>query len=254
MLDAVFQHRRSVANVGDLNCSAGLYFDLGRHQMADFGGPVPACKMAVLGGGQVWRDCLRSLVFETMGAQRRVIWGVGISAKDAASVEFDIAEASTSLISSRNWDTPRCDYVPCPSAMSPLFDAPADPVHDVVLFSHAAKSARLEPVDGIAQMSNNGASMAETIAFLASGQTVVTNSYHGTFWAMCLGRRVLCLPFSAKFRGFRENPIYADPADWRGSIGMAEARPGVLEEARARNLAFYGKVRNVLSEPPSLTR
>lgn len=249
MLDAVFLHRRSVANVGDLHCSPGLYFDLGAHEMADFGAPAPPCRMAVLGGGQVWRDCLRALIYETEKARHKVIWGVGISARDAASIEFDIAEGGARLIASRNWNVPRCEFVPCASAMSPLFDRPAAPLHEVVLFTHGAKSAQVERVSGIPEMSNKGASMAEAVAFLASGATVVTNSYHGTFWAMCLGRRVLCLPFSAKFLQFRENPICAAPGEWSGALPLAEARPGVLEEARDRNRAFCDKVRDAMTCP-----
>lgn len=62
---------------------------------------------------------------------------------------------------------------------------------------------------------------------------------------MCLGRRVLCLPFSNKFRQFRENPVFADPADWPAHIAAAEVRWGVLDEARSLNRAFYERVMNL---------
>lgn len=248
MLDAVFQHRRSVANVGDLNCSPGLYFDLGTHRMADFGETLPPCRVAVMGGGQVWRDCVRALIYETAAARLKVLWGVGISARDAASIEFDIARGNARLISSRNWGVPDCEFVPCASAMSPLFDTPSAPEFEAVLFTHDAKSTDVERVPGIPEMSNRGTSMAEAIAFLASGATVVTNSYHGTFWAMCLGRRVLCLPFSTKFLQFRDNPICAAPGNWFHALSLAEPREGVLEEARQRNWAFHDKVRDAMAE------
>jgi len=87
--------------------------------------------------------------------------------------------------------------------------------------------------------------MADAIAFLASGATVVTNSYHGTYWAMCLGRRVLCAPFNQKFQFFRENPVMAAPDSWPEQVRNAERRIGVLEEAQFLNRQFFEKVRNL---------
>lgn len=245
MLDAAFVHRRQTRNIGDLACSPGNYFDLGRQAMFDFADPLPDCRLAVLGGGQVFGDCVRSAIYQSHAAGSRVVWGVGISPKDAASIEFDILQGSCALISSRNWGIEGCDYVPCASAMSPLFDAPPPPEHEVVLFRHARKSQHLVRVAGIPERSNHGGTMAEAVAFLASGETIVTNSYHGTYWGLCLGRRVLCLPFNRKFGFFRDNPAMAAPEDWPDRLALAERRDGVLEEARALNRNFYDKVRNL---------
>ena len=245
MYDAVFQHRRKVRNVGDLACSPGSYFDFGTQTMLDFSEIAPPCRLAILGGGQVFGDCTAALIYRTQAARRKVIWGVGISNRDVKSLAFDIAEPGCDLISTRNRGVGRCDFVPCPSAMSPLFDQIPGPVHEVVLFSHHAKSGPLSRVPGIPEMNNHDITMKTAIGFLASGATVVTNSYHGTYWAMCLGRRVLCVPFSDKFRHFQDNPVFAGPRDWVEHLDKAEARPGTLETARRLNQAFYEKVRNL---------
>ena len=80
------------------------------------------------------------------------------------------------------------------------------------------------------------------------GQTVITNSFHGTYWAMCLGRKVLCVPFSGKFSGFEANPIMADPAGWPDHLATAERREGTLDRAREVNQAFYARVMDLLGE------
>lgn len=246
MFDAVFQHRRKVRNTGDLVCSPGLYLDFGRSQLLDFSEPLPPSRLAVFGGGQVFDECLNAVVYRAPEARHRVIWGVGIDGRAVRSLSFDIMAANCALVSSRNWGVRGCEYVPCASALSPLFDAPPPaPKHEVVLFSHARKSAQLARPEGIPVLDNGQADFAAAIDFIASGETVVTNSYHGTYWAMCLGRRVLSVPFSDKFRQFRDNPVFADPQDWPQMLARAEVRPGTLEEARARNLAFYDKVRNL---------
>lgn len=242
MYDTIFQHRRTKDNVGDLACSPGHYFDFGRSDFLDLTQDAPACHRAIIGGGQIFDECVEAAIYRTARARHKVVWGVGISPKNVNHFSFDILHGSCALIGSRNWDVPRCDYVPCPSAMSPLFDAPPAASRDVVLFSHGTRSNGLVRPAGIPEMTNKGCSMVEAIAFIASGEVVVSNSYHGTFWAMCLGRRVLCLPFNPKFRQFRENPVFAEAGDWPEHVSKAEAREGVLEEARARNLAFYEKV------------
>lgn len=182
MLDTAFQHRRSSPDIGDLFCSPGHYFDFGDSAFFDLSETLPPGRLAVLGGGHVYKSCA--------------------------------------------------------IAMSPLFDT--------VLFFHNEKSEGLARVPGMPAASNYDGSMEDAIRFIASGATVVTNSYHGAYWAMCLGRRVLCVPFNHKFRHFRENPVFADPGDWPEKLHLAERRDGVLEEARERNTAFYAKVRNLL--------
>lgn len=245
MIDTVFVHRRQHRNVGDLACSPGHYFDLGHHSFLDFKEDVPRCNAMVLGGGQVFQDCVTAAIYNAPRARRIVVWGVGISRKDRASLEFDLLDANAALISTRNWNVGGCTYVPCASAMSPLFDAPAPPRHEVVFFYHAQKSADIPFEAGIPTLGNNVATMAEAIEFLASGATVVTNSYHGTYWAMCLGRRVLCLPFNRKFDYFRDAPVRSTPADWVKDISLAEARPETLNLARDANRDFYERVRNL---------
>ncbi|WP_152618585.1 hypothetical protein [Leisingera sp. ANG-Vp] len=179
--------------------------------MLDFSEVPPPCRLAMFGGGQVFRDCVKSVICRTPEAKHRVSWGVGIDGAAAASIEFDIAEGNCALISSRNWGVPGCEHVPCPSAMSPLFDGQAEPEHEVVLFSHALKSDGLLRMPGIPELDNGRANLEEALAFIASGETVAANSYHGTYWTMCLGRRVLSVPFNEKFRHFRENPVFAGP-------------------------------------------
>ncbi|MEL7092961.1 MAG: hypothetical protein AAFN94_14610 [Pseudomonadota bacterium] len=245
MADTVFVHRRAHRNVGDHACSPGAYVDLGPHRFVDFGADAGACDLAVLGGGQVFQDCVTYAIYRAAVARRVVVWGVGLSDKDRRSLEFDILAGRAALISTRNVGVTGVDYVPCASTLSPLLDAPPAPIHDVVLFSHAKKSGDLRRDAGVPEMANDVASMAEAVAFLASGATVVTNSYHGALWAMCLGRRVLMVPFSDKFRHFPENPPEAGPRDWVNHVDRAEARADLLADARARNNAFYDKVRNL---------
>ncbi len=245
MFDTAFQHIRTTANVGDQSCCPMDYFDFGRTTALDFCHELPACRRAIFGGGQVFRQSVDAAIYHSAKAQAKVIWGVGIDRKAANSLPFEITRAVCALISSRNVDVPGCEYVPCVSAMSPLFDAPPPPRHEVVAFLHARKSHGLTLPPGIPAITNHHIDLAEAIAHLANGATVITNSYHGTYWAMLLGRRVLCLPFSGKFDGFADPPEMATTENWQMSLPRARQHLGLLDDARARNRDFYDKVMNL---------
>lgn len=242
MLNAVFQHLATTPNVGDRACSPARYFDWGDKLVQDYGQTVPATKLAIFGGGQTFRQAAHGAVFDALAAQHRIIWGIGISSRQRARLEFDMMADAATLISSRVKDTPGCRFVPCVSAMAHHFDAPPQPRHAVVLFWHHTKSQRLQRPDTIPALSNHGSSLATSLDFIASGETVVTNSYHGTYWAMCLGRKVLCLPFSDKFTGFLDDPETASADEWPAHLSRARRHPEILDHARAANRAFHADV------------
>lgn len=78
----------------------------------------------------------------------------------------------------------------------------------------------------------------EVIDFIASGETIVTSSYHGVYWAQLLGRRVICLPYNDKFETFQHRPTMAEAGDWRSGLAGVSETPPLLEEYRALNHAF----------------
>jgi hypothetical protein len=135
--------------------------------------------------------------------------------------------------------------------MSPLFDVydKMEPKHEVVIYSHMD-----HPISSteFPSMTNRGGSMEDAIRFLASGDVVVTNSYHGVYWATLLGRRVICYePFSTRFWYFKHPPLYCDRSDWRR--GWRQARGAgrwtqALEECRKANREFYADVLDLISD------
>lgn len=134
-------------------------------------------------------------------------------------------------------------YVPCPSCMSGLFDRQYTIRHEAVLFANASDNIRLRypfAVIGLPRFDNT-ASLERILDFLGSAETVVTNSFHGAYWATLLGRRVVCVPYSSKFHHMKFPPAMSrDGADWR----TLETRtyPEALEDCRAVNRAFYNRV------------
>jgi exopolysaccharide biosynthesis predicted pyruvyltransferase EpsI len=90
--------------------------------------------------------------------------------------------------------------------------------------------------------------MDDVIAFLGSAETVVTNSYHGAYWATLLGRRVVVVdPFSTKFFFLKHRPVIAALQDYTKAISRTRIYPESLSECREANLNFSVKVKNLLS-------
>ena len=82
---------------------------------------------------------------------------------------------------------------------------------------------------------------------LATAETVVSSSYHGVYWAMLLGKKVIALPFNAKFYGFRYDMPMETVKDLDlHKIKSAPKFDGFLEECRELNREFAGDVGELL--------
>jgi len=166
------------------------------------------------------------------------------------------------------------NWVPCASCMHPAFDQDYAIEHDFVVYSHSKFELKL---DGFPRLSHAETSMERVLAFLGSGDTVLTSSFHGAYWATLLGRKVLAFPFTSKFLTLK-HPIglYPDPrwripswrwrpftetflnklifelkwskkyrpqtSNWQNYLDRTQSYPQALEECRQRNQEFYLRV------------
>lgn len=246
MAHFVFQHKKNTANIGDQVCTPARWLPFGDNSVQIIGETVPPCDVAVFGGGQIFAAVVDAIVHQAAAARHCVTWAIGMRAAKRKVPQVAEFKARTTLIGCRDIDIPDTTYVPCPSCLAPGLSAPPAPQHAVVMYLHAKKSDDVERPFGIPRHTNYQGGLDDALSFIASGETVVTNSFHGTYWAMLMGRRVLCLPFSGKFNGFARMPALADPGNWQGDLSRAYALPGYLEECRAATAAFHAKVMNLV--------
>lgn len=240
MVRFTFHHRRATRNIGDKSCCPADYFDFEQAERLDMSAPTPGSDVVVYGGGQIYRK-IQEIHGQSHAA--KVIWGVGMVSYRRRWLERRNISRNFALVGCRDYGVRGTTYVPCVSCLDKGFDAPETPKHDVVLYWHKRKSENLMIPEGIPSMNNEQDNLAATLAFIASGDTVVTNSYHGTYWAMLLGRKVLCLPYNEKFKGFQEMPTLANYQYWQGETKQAKrAKPHFLQECRMKNQEFYEKV------------
>ncbi len=173
----------------------------------------------------------------------KIAWGVGISRPGMTLPGR--APDGFSLFGSREWGQENSIYVPCVSCMSPLFDVKYEIKRPVVFFANDDPWIQDQYPARIPELPTvtNTASLEEIIAFLASGETVVTNSYHGAYWGTLIGRKVvLYKPYSSKFFSYKFQPAIAENDDWRAAIAAAPIYPDALAQSRDATIEFFGLV------------
>jgi len=167
------------------------------------------------------------------------------------------------------------DWVPCVSCMDKAFDNDYSIQHDFVVFSH--KKFQIK-IDSFPRMTNEDNNFEKIISFLASGETILTSSFHGAYWGTLLGRKVLAFPFTSKFLTlkhpvamytgirwknskreikilgktlyprFNESKFLCSTDNWRSHLKNCQSYPESLSECRNRNNWFYQQVMNHLRE------
>lgn len=237
-------------NVGDRWSSPAHYFDLGDEVVhADPGDPAPPNADAVLfGGGTMarWIPAARNLP-----AVPWIAWGVGYTERGRLGRHGDRVHAAAARLcvayGNRDWGSDVGSWVPCASCMHPAFDRAYSIEHDVVFYGHA----QLNPLTDAPgpRLTNDVLDMDRVIAFLASGDTIVTSSYHGAYWGLLLGRRVIVLPFGSKFFHLPWQPLLVNDREkgvQMAKAGLAAAYPYALDEARTMTRFWSSLVRGAL--------
>lgn len=249
----VFKHARATENIGDRWCSPYDHLpDLWQGHDAkalDLAEPTPETDAIIYGGGKITGGIGKTMMKTDKTARARIGWGISTVQSSWFAPRYWQSYRRLTLIGTRDWGDNRFEYVPCASSMAPDFVNPLAPEHDVVVYLHHWKSPGMgmEVPEGIPTSSNRGTSLTEALKFIASGATVVSNSYHGTFWGLLMGRRVLCVPFSGKFSKFRVSPGFATASDWTRRLSAAQGSDelhGLCVDATRK---FSDKVMNTLN-------
>jgi hypothetical protein len=208
------------------------------------------------GGGLLARDSfalrMESIAERTKGSL--IGWGIGHNRYEAINTTLSYPDylRRFKLLGLRDYGQ-GLPYVPCVSCMSPLFDQAAEIRHEAVVYRHGKRPWPLEIDPEIPVMENTAidAGMDEafrrTIDSLSSAEIILTNSYHGVYWGILLGKKVLAVPFSTKFYALKYKVPLVETEDWRAQVHEAKAYPEALEECRDLNRRFHAKVLAYLS-------
>lgn len=277
----IVNFHRMDKNIGDLVSAPTLYFDfpgmeVKRTEISDIDKQNISDENVIVGGGGLLSDYFFPYIKAAREKTKKgklVAWGIGQQVdegswwKDYKTFPYKRYLEGFDLVGVRDFNLGE-PWVPCASCMHSAFDNPTAPEHEFVVFSHLSRQV---PIQGWPTYGNDNSDFEDTIKFLSSGETVITSSYHGMYWALLLGRNVLVFPFNSKFFSFKYPvtlypSIWKQPAGWKAALktllgkrssggyecksvdgwrllaGASRGFPDALSECREKNVEFYNKV------------
>ena len=215
-------------------------------------------QLVIVGGGGLFRPpyqgiveaiCRSHSLRRTQGG-KLVIWGAGLDHYDRdTNDEYPIWIKHADLVGVRDWRKGP-QWIPCASCLSPEFDKPREIDRPLVVYEHHDRQI---PVTwkGMVARTSSFRTMREALDFLGRGEVVLTNSYHGAYWATLLGRKVVCWPWSSRFYLMKHPPVLANEQSDPGQvITNAISYPKALEECRSVNRWFRKRVYDLASDLP----
>lgn len=242
----VFCKINDPANIGDSLCCPRDYFpEFKDCPLVDIREPLPG--PVIFGGGGLLHEGVD--VFMEQADPGSIVWGAGSNYHDPNHAPFPDWLDRFTFVGLRDFGNP-WNYVPCVSCLHPEFDAPlGDPCHEAVVYEHHQVPVNIPDLPRM----NNGLPAGEfgsVLRFLASGRLVLTNTYHGAYWASLLGRPVVIInPFSSRFHRLKPAVAFATEDNWRDAVSAALARTGYLQECRTINQRMFKKVQEILKRP-----
>lgn len=210
----LFCHIVDPDNIGDLASCPRNYLDfrsdieVDTFNIFDEQTPPVADVMIFGGGGMLHQNIdakmhdLRIWMLTRNPKCKFIIWGIGSNYHFQKYGYWPEWLKLFDLVGLRDvmWDCASGWHVPCCSCRHPLFSQPHGKAeHELVGYWQAHLPA---PKCNFPYLTNYGPidRMPEILSHLASGETVITNSFHGAYWACLLQRKaVIHNPFSSRF-------------------------------------------------------
>lgn len=196
-MNPVFAHiqGRGYANLGDLASVPAQYFPEWQNcQVVGLDDVVklPYGQPVILGGGGIL--AFPEFIARTAKSRPTIIFGAGLNNQ----LPFDLQPVVEALkmcalvgIRDRSFAGDfSFEYVPCASCMHPEFRFRKHAMRDILRYQHAWREAIPGSSDVISNM-DPSISHYDAIAEISNSWTVITNSFHGAYWAQLAGRRVI---------------------------------------------------------------
>ncbi len=245
-------------NVGDESSGPSLYFDIPNcepHNVRNFRELDLINSFVILGGGghihlpsPNYNDGRIDWIDEMSKCSYKIMtWGIGHNIyelkKDIVFPE-SLNDKKFVLHGFRDQDQ-KYNWVPCASCMSNLFDRKYKITNDFVVYENIA--SRL-PDLSYPRLDNDNRKMSDVVKFLGSAKCILTNSYHGAYWGLLLGRSVVIIdPFSSKFYNLHPSVVISNLNDFKKDSFSAKTDTKFLDICRNKNKEHYKKVMEIIN-------
>lgn len=246
-------------NTGDMACSPINYF---KDFWEDFHTteydirkeiPIDSIKqndIIILGGGGMFNlsNASHTAINSLLKHSNKVIgWGLRFNAhKQGEQVTTQLDLNLFNMLGIRDANDHGYDHLPCVSCMSGLFDKKYENKRNIGVVYHYCFPLR-NPAFSCYDKINNSMPLNEMLAFMASSNVIITNTWHAMYWATLLNKKViLAETFSTKFDNFPyPHRIYS--GNLKKDIRKAKRYPKALAECRKLNEEFFSKVKTIIT-------
>lgn len=175
----------------------------------------------------------------------RYIWGAGQNSS-AEGFEYPEAMKQFDRVGIRDFGQ-YYEWAPCASCMHPAFKKTHRIRNPVIWFEHKKQLIKDKVFgnESIPRFVNSGANLEQTIELLGSAEVVLTNSYHGAYWATLLKRKVIVVgAWSSKFKYLKHQPAFVDTVqDWKDAMDNAVIHNDALDECQSATRDFWEAIR-----------
>lgn len=240
----LFVHRIAEDNIGDKSCCPADYFNFPNHERADIL-DLPDLgwyTSVVVGGGGLFH--FTTVIKQILDSNLPVIgWGIGTNKHDTTELDYDEIDLSKfRVLGVRDRIPSDCQsrsYLPCVSCLNPVFQTQYAIKNEMVVYEH-----KDFPIPADFPKLNNMAELEEVVQLLGGAEYVLTNSYHGMYWSILLGRKVILYkPFSSRFFNSPWTvPIITDLQELETKKDECVVYKDVLSDAIDKNKKFYKEV------------
>jgi hypothetical protein len=178
----------------------------------------------------------------------RYIWGAGhngpLDKRGDADILYPDWLMNFDTVGVRDWDKNQ-PWVPCASCMHPALYKKYAIKNDVVFFEHKKQLIKNFGNDSIPRFINSGSNIDQTIELLGSANIILTNSYHGAYWGVLLGKKVIVVdPWSSKFLSLKHAPwLLKRDQEWKEVVDEIKIRDTALEDCRMATEKFWKKIK-----------
>jgi hypothetical protein len=182
----------------------------------------------------------------------RFVWGAGINSdveKESTGAKYSRWLGEYRSVGVRDWfDGNKFSWAPCASCMHPALQIKYAIKNDVIWFEHKKQLIKDFGSEPIPRFVNSGSNIDQTIEILGSANIVLTNSYHGAYWATLMGKRVVVVDaWSSKFRHMKHPPVFANKKDnWRDRLDLATSYTTALDECIEATQTHWSRIQEQL--------